>query len=266
MIYRFTSVAAAILLPLALFLGQASARPLTEEDIRGAKKIAIMPGTFDPITLGHLGAAEAVVQQGAADMVIFAISENPKKNPLSREVRLKMAALGAKDSKTVYIAEPGSPLYPVFRDATLFGISKKVKELNPSAHIGIVVGSDIGSNQITGVLFQTSVRPDEWIIVNRKGYENEPLKGVPAWMPHQRINIDLPDVSSSGTKKYILAHPELFHASAEGAKPDPIPGVDPKVSDYIVANHLYEQPEPPAPKSLIACYLRSMTRVLFPPK
>ena len=56
---------------------------------------ALYPGTFDPITLGHLDLVERSLN--IFDRVIVAIATNPAKNPLfSVEDRLKMARASCK--------------------------------------------------------------------------------------------------------------------------------------------------------------------------
>ncbi len=53
------------------------------------KKIAIYPGTFDPITNGHLDLVVRAAQ--IFDEVVIAVSDNPRKNPLfSIDERLEM--------------------------------------------------------------------------------------------------------------------------------------------------------------------------------
>ena len=57
---------------------------------------AIYPGTFDPITRGHIDLAERASQ--LFDKVVVAIAASPTKQPLfSLEERLDMAALSLKD-------------------------------------------------------------------------------------------------------------------------------------------------------------------------
>lgn len=61
------------------------------------KKIAVYPGTFDPLTLGHLD----VIQAGAKlfDEVIVAILENPQKKPMfSEEERMAMLVETLKEN------------------------------------------------------------------------------------------------------------------------------------------------------------------------
>ncbi|MBK4764864.1 MAG: pantetheine-phosphate adenylyltransferase [Pantoea sp. Brub] len=60
------------------------------------KKTAIYPGTFDPITLGHL---DILIRAAKLfDYVILAIAENPKKQPLfTLEERITLADIVTSD-------------------------------------------------------------------------------------------------------------------------------------------------------------------------
>ena len=53
------------------------------------KRIAIYPGTFDPITLGHLNIIQRAAQ--LADMLVVAVAENAEKTPMfDVETRVNM--------------------------------------------------------------------------------------------------------------------------------------------------------------------------------
>jgi pantetheine-phosphate adenylyltransferase len=66
------------------------------------KRIAVYPGVFDPVTLGHLD----IIRRGAAlfDRLIVAVAENPDKAPLfSRDQRLAMVGRATKGVRGVVV-------------------------------------------------------------------------------------------------------------------------------------------------------------------
>ena len=66
------------------------------------KKIAIYPGTFDPVTNGHLDIIRRASQ--LFEEVIVAVSRNPRKNPLfSVEERMLMIRESIKDLSNVRV-------------------------------------------------------------------------------------------------------------------------------------------------------------------
>ncbi len=65
--------------------------------------VAIYPGTFDPVTLGHLD----MIERAAAifDQVIVAIASNTRKQPFySLETRIKMLEMVLADTSNIRIA------------------------------------------------------------------------------------------------------------------------------------------------------------------
>jgi nicotinate-nucleotide adenylyltransferase len=238
----------AVLIGLLGFCANVYAKPLTVEDIRKAKKIGIMPGTFDPVTQGHIAAAKAAVDQGGLDMVILVPQENPHKNPISRAQRLKLIDFAALDLEKVTYAKDGE-LYPVFEGSKMWTIVRKIRKINPDAEIDLVAAADFASNPVTTFLFKYAVMPDRWVILSRSGYENAALSRTVMRSPHDYIEMPPLDVSSSKAKKYLLAHPELYSGS-EGVS---VPGLEPEVQKYILSNDLYRfEPKPDCAQYLLS--------------
>lgn len=70
------------------------------------KRIAIVPGSFDPITLGHLDIIERAAN--TYDLVYVAVMMNSEKNylfPLSQRERIAKAAIGVRANVKVISSE-----------------------------------------------------------------------------------------------------------------------------------------------------------------
>ncbi len=220
-----------------LLLRPLHAEPLSEEAIRNAKRIVIMPGTFDPVTSGHIGLAQLPIQLGLADMTILTIGENPTKNPAPRVRRLAFLEKAAKNIKSVFYPEEGTELYNTFRDKSFFGIVKKIREINPNAQILCLAGNDVAAKLWSSTLFQISIRPSEWLIALRKGYEAESLSLLFKVMSHEIISPDLPKISSSMVKNVLADHPEYYANPEENRSA--IPGIAPEVLEDILRTGTY---------------------------
>ncbi len=62
--------------------------------------IGIYPGTFDPITLGHLDIVERALK--VIDHLVVAVAENPGKGPLfSVEERIELAKIDMRNNKKI---------------------------------------------------------------------------------------------------------------------------------------------------------------------
>ncbi len=71
-------------------------------EYKNVGKVAIYPGSFDPITYGHIDVVERALE--IFDKVIIAIAENEEKRPLfSVEERLQMAKTIFKDTPNVIV-------------------------------------------------------------------------------------------------------------------------------------------------------------------
>lgn len=65
-------------------------------------KTAVYPGTFDPITLGHLDIVERASK--LFDKIVVSVSTNPQKNPMfSLEERIHMVQLSTKAFSNVEV-------------------------------------------------------------------------------------------------------------------------------------------------------------------
>jgi nicotinate-nucleotide adenylyltransferase len=107
----------------------------------GMLRLGVMGGTFDPIHLGHLVAAEAAAEHFKLDSVIFIPAGDPwqKTTYASAQDRLAMTKLAVAGHSnfqvsTIDIDRPG----PTYTVDTL----QELRNLEPSAELFFITGAD----------------------------------------------------------------------------------------------------------------------------
>ena len=91
-----------------------------------ANRIAIIPGSFDPITLGHLDIIKRATK--LFDKVIVAVMINPDKNYMySMEQRTQLAMLATADVENVEVIPSTGMLWELARDLNACAIVKGVR-------------------------------------------------------------------------------------------------------------------------------------------
>ena len=169
-----------------------------------------MGGSFDPIHLGHLAAAEWAREQLALDGVLFVPAGTPphkEREMTPGETRFEM----------VLVATAGHPQFWVSRrelespgvDYTVDTLAGLVAELRPDARLFFIAGAD-------AVLDILSWRDPARILalctlvaVTRPGYDAEALEPVLARLLHGEEAVFLPsanlEISSSMVRERLAA-------------------------------------------------------------
>lgn len=152
----------------------ALAVPLTEELVRSSKRIVLMSGTFDPVTLGHIDLAERALEEWGADLAIVLPNPHPiNKSPLSIRKRNEILHSALEHHPKIAYGYSG-----VLRELTE-GMSllnsnfvRELKRLNPDLETAIVIGDDVTQRSYTRLTFEASLRPDAILVSPRVSEED----------------------------------------------------------------------------------------------
>ncbi len=212
-----------------------------------AQNIGIMGGTFDPIHLGHLAAAEEARARFHLDRVVFV----PNGRPPHRPGYLPTPAENRYDM--VVLATASNPAFEVSRtEIDRPGLSYSadtVEELRrrfgPDTRIYFIAGADALLEIPTWRDPERLAQSCEFVAVSRPGYD---LTGLREALPPNLLSrmhmTEVPGVhiSSSQLRRRAAAGEPLRYLT-------PLP-----VERYIAAHGLYSQyaPEPPGPGGLSA--------------
>jgi nicotinic acid mononucleotide adenylyltransferase len=241
----------------SLCASNAFGRPLTEADIRNTHRLGIMLGSFDPVTNGHLGTAEASITEGGMDATIMLPIANPTKNPLPVATRLKMIDLAAARSSRVLYPKSGY-LYDSFLNQGIGRWVKNIRQINPNIEIYVVVGSDISASNLRSLYIDHLIQPKGWMTSARTVDDDVPLS---QWLKRKPYRIlktaPATGISSSGVKKFLREHSEL-----DGEK---VPNLNDEVAKYVARNRLYKDVREQSSLEKVRCASRSLSHFLSSP-
>jgi nicotinate-nucleotide adenylyltransferase len=198
----------------------------------GASVVGVMGGTFDPIHLGHLVAAEeARLRFGLERVVFMPAGEPPHKRDYEvtpAEHRYAMVALAVAgnphfEASRLEIERPG-PSYTV--DTMRFFR----EQLGPRAGLYFITGADAMLEVLTWHQPEEIARLCEFIAVARPGYDTARLAGALRPEMWQRVRVlDIPGVAvSSSDLRARAARDEALRYLTP-----------PAVAHYIAVHHLY---------------------------
>ncbi|TMG30306.1 MAG: nicotinate (nicotinamide) nucleotide adenylyltransferase [Chloroflexi bacterium] len=200
--------------------------------MRGPRmKLGVLGGTFDPIHLGHLAAAEAAVECADLDQVVFVPTGTPPHRPramASGEQRLEMCRLATAGDPRFTVSnielERTGPSYTLDTLLALRGA-------NPHAEMFLVLGWDAASQ------LRSWYRPDEVlglapvIVITRPGRAAPTIDDVKtAGLDPARVILcprPTPSVSGSELRRDLMAGRPVA-----GRVPD-------AVEHYIATHHIY---------------------------
>jgi nicotinate-nucleotide adenylyltransferase len=194
-------------------------------------KLGILGGTFDPIHNGHIAAAEAAIECGGLDRVLFVPSAHPPHRPpsvASPQQRLEMCRLAVKGDERFEVSD-----LEVVRTGPSFTVDTMLalRSQRPSDELFLILGWDAAR------LFKAWREPTKVaslariVVVGRPGLQSPEAGDLgPAGLDPSSVVLCLrptPDIAGSALRTAI--------ASGES-----ISGRVPKaVAQYIMANRIY---------------------------
>jgi nicotinate-nucleotide adenylyltransferase len=193
-------------------------------------KIGIMGGTFDPIHLGHLIAAESAREAAGLDEVWFIPTFIPphKSTPpkASAEMRLAMVQLAIADHPSFKAVD-----YEIVRGGASYTVDtvQMLKEKHPGISFYYLIGADMVMYLPKWMRIEEIIQGVSFIGLQRPGFEVE-LDQLPKHLADKVQIAVMPqiDISSTSIRERISLGQSIRYRVCE------------QVRVYMEANRLYE--------------------------
>jgi nicotinate-nucleotide adenylyltransferase len=193
-------------------------------------KIGIMGGTFDPIHLGHMIAAESAREAAGLDEVWFMPTYIPPHKPnipmANAMHRLQMVRLAVADQPDFRAVD-----YELTRGGTSFTADtvKILNQLHPSDSFYYIIGADMVMYLPKWVRIEEMVQHVSFIGLQRPGFQVE-MEQLPPNIAAkvQLVSMPLIDISSTVIRERKRQQQSVRYLVCE------------QVRQYMEANRLYE--------------------------
>ena len=194
-------------------------------------KLGVLGGTFDPIHLGHVSAAEAAIDCADLDQVVFVPTGTPPHRPpavASGEQRLEMCRLATSGDQRFSVSDIElRRTGPSFTLDTLLAI----RGANPHAELFLVLGWDAASQ------LRSWYRPDEVLALAPVIVITRPGRAAPGVDDVKTAGLDPSRVILCPRPTPAVSGSELRRDLAAGR---PVTGRVPEaVEHYIATHHIY---------------------------
>ena len=204
--------------------------------------LGVLGGTFDPIHLGHVAAADAAQQALSLDSIALVPSRIPphRADPVSASAddRLAMAQLAASDRPSWSASR-----IELDREGPSYTYDTRVELGQPGTQIFFITGADAFAEIASWSRYPVILDLANFVVVSRPGITLDSLRErVPSAFPSSAlrasslpsartrvilVEAQTPDISSTDIRRRVRAGQHL-----SGYVPD-------RVADYIAAHHLY---------------------------
>jgi len=239
------------------------AKPLTEEAVRNAKKIVLIPGTFDPFNKSHEALGRQAMEEGGADLVIYLPNQSVwHKDPSELHARLHMmdAALASEEKLTYPSNGILSKLYADHTGYTDSSFADYLRKLNPKVSLHVAVGGDIAEKKSSGLLLQKKLHPDGWMIRVRDGSKVHP------WFRKNAVMLapEVDPVSSTQAREWFAAHRDAYlnGLPTDGTEHELLKIMDRRQAEYILREGVYLDRRADNHTSIVASAAKLVTRPL----
>lgn len=170
------------------------------------KKIAILGGSFDPITDAHLKIAAEIIHAQMADEV-WVVPCGPRKdktliaNPLQRLIMCNLAVDSTFGSRFPVKVKD----FEIFEEAMIptYYLLQHLREKYPGYEFRMVVGADLVLQIKNWREGKRLWKEGKFLVIPRPGFEKQKLPGNFAWLEAPDLQLIHTQLSSTETRKRL---------------------------------------------------------------